>query len=171
MKRRSLIRGAALGAGAAFLAPLMNRLVRADEAGSCRFVFVVEGNGYEPVTVLPDSVRAALDATMDEPIGSKRWWYRDYQHDSPIVMDTPDMDSARALGALGREGLIDQTTVLLGLSCLAAISKIGHASQHRPGEYAVFLYLCLVALLLIFLLFELTILILLKFEKLSRSSN
>jgi hypothetical protein len=25
-------------------------------------------------------------------------------------------------------------SVLLGLSCLAAISKIGHASRHQPGE-------------------------------------
>lgn len=128
MKRRSFLRSAALGTGAAFLAPLMNRLVRANETGSCRFVFVVEGNGFEPVTVLSNSARSALDGTMSEPIGSKRWWFRDYAHDSPMVLDTPDLDTARSLGALGREGLIDQTTVLLGLS-----SKVvggGHSAFH-----------------------------------------
>ncbi len=127
MKRRTLLRGAMLGTGAAFLAPLMNRL-RADTGGSCRFVFVVEGNGYEPVTVLSPSVRSALDATMDSPIGTKRWWYRDYRHDTPIVMETPDLGSARSLGGLGREGLIDQSTVLLGLS--SKVAGGGHSASH-----------------------------------------
>ncbi|MGE0786643.1 MAG: DUF1552 domain-containing protein [Sandaracinaceae bacterium] len=126
--RRQLLGGAAAAGGAAFLAPLLRRFAQADEAGSCRFVFVVEGNGFEPVTVLADSVRARLDATMRSPIGSERWWPNQYAHTSTIAEDTSDFGSAIALGAIEAQGLASQTTVLLGMS-----SKViggGHSAFH-----------------------------------------
>ncbi len=128
LTRRRFLGAAALTGGATFLTPLVSRLVSADPGGSCRFVFIVEGNGYEPVNVLSDTARAALDATMSSPIDSDRWWYRKYAHDTPLDIATPDLDSAIGLGALSMQGVLPQATVLLGLS-----SKIvggGHSAFH-----------------------------------------
>lgn len=106
----------------------MSRLAQADGADSCRFVFVIEGNGFEPVTVLSPMARAALDPTLTAPVGDSRWWHRRYTHDAPLVVPTPDLDAARALSALGSQSLVDRSTAVLGLS-----SKVvggGHSAFH-----------------------------------------
>jgi hypothetical protein len=127
VKRRDFLRAAA-GAGAAAALPLGQRAARAEGADCPRYLFIVEGNGFEPVTVLSDSARAAIDETMDAPVGSDRWWYRRYRHGAPIALDTPDLGTALALGALADEGLVSQATVLLGLS--SRIVGGGHSGYH-----------------------------------------
>jgi len=127
MKRRDFLRVAA-GATTAAALPFSYRPARAEASDCPRYLFIVEGNGYEPVSLLADSARAALDETMDSPVGSSRWWYRRYRHDSPISLDTPDLATAPALAALSAEGLVDQATVLLGLS--SRIVGGGHSGRH-----------------------------------------
>lgn len=128
LTRRALLASAGLGAATALVGPLASRLAQAGSALPRRFVFVVEGNGYEPVTVLTRAARAEIDATAHEPVGSKRWWYRDYGHDTPLQTSAEDWSSAPALGALATPELTEQAAVLLGLS--SRIAGGGHSSSH-----------------------------------------
>lgn len=127
--RRSFLKGLGLGAGAALFTPLLSRIAAAQTRPPRRFVFVVEGNCYEPITVLTDQARAALDATMSNPLGTARWWYRSYRHDTPIITTEADLGTAPALGPIAAHPEVaEQTAVLFGLS-----SKIvggGHSGMH-----------------------------------------
>lgn len=123
--RRSLLRILGTGAGAALLAPLLSRLGTAQERTHPRFVFFVEGNGYEPVTVLSPSTRAAIDATLESPIGTARYWPRRYRHTS-VLETSGDLDQAIALQDLGT--LASKTAVVLGLS--SKITGGGHTAYH-----------------------------------------
>lgn len=57
LTRRTFFRGATLGAGSILLAPFVNRLA-AGEAPSppLRFVFVMEGNGFNPMQAQPVTI-------------------------------------------------------------------------------------------------------------------
>jgi hypothetical protein len=123
--RRSLLKLVGTAAGAALLSPLLVRLGRAEEPRHPRFVFFVEGNGFEPVTVLSPSTRAALDATMSAPIDTARHWPRRYRHTS-VIETSGDLDQAIALADLGP--LAAKTAVLLGLS--SKITGGGHTAYH-----------------------------------------
>ena len=57
--RRRWLTRVGLGAGATLLSPLLTQIAHAQGAAPRRFLFVVEGNGYEPVTALADTARAA----------------------------------------------------------------------------------------------------------------
>ena len=124
ISRRSVLRfGTA--AGAALLSPFLSRLVAADEPRYPRFVFFLEGNGYEPVTVLSPSTRTAIDATLAAPLGAARYWPRQYRH--PGVLETSgDLAQAPALQELG--ALAPKAAVLLGLS--SKITGGGHTAYH-----------------------------------------
>jgi hypothetical protein len=130
--RRSLLRVAGAVAGAGLLSPLARQLVSADVTRPCRLVFFVEGNGFEPVTVLSDAARAALDATLPAPLGAERWWYQRYRHAAPLDVETSDLHTGRSLAALrvGAAGvdLVSKTTVVLGLS--SRIIGGGHSGYH-----------------------------------------
>jgi hypothetical protein len=125
LERRTLLKLLGTGAGAALLAPLLTRLGHADTPTDPRFVFFVEGNGFEPVTVLTPSTRAALDASMAAPIGTARYWPRNYRHTSPIET-SGDLDQAPALQDLGT--LASKAAVVLGLS--SKITGGGHTGYH-----------------------------------------
>ncbi len=125
ISRRSLMRLAGTAAGAALLGPLLSRLGRADTPTYPRFVFFVEGNGYEPVSVLSPSTRAALDASLAAPVGASRYWPERYRHTSPIET-SGDLDQAIALQDLG--SLAAKTAVVLGLS--SKITGGGHTAYH-----------------------------------------
>lgn len=127
MKRRDFFRVAA-GAAAAAALPVGHHLARAAGGDQPRFLFIVEGNGFEPAALLCDSARAAVDDTLATPVGSSRWWYSRYRHGDPLALDTPDLGSALALAPLAAAGLVDQATVLLGLS--SRIAGGGHSSLH-----------------------------------------
>lgn len=126
--RRSFLQSLGLGAGAAMLGPLVSRLASAAPTTPKRFVFVVEGNCFEPITMLSDDARAAIDATIGSPLGGSRWWYRQYRHDTPLVVDG-ELNTAPALGGLASRPLVaEQSAVLFGLS-----SKVvggGHSGHH-----------------------------------------
>lgn len=125
MKRRSLLKGLGFAGGATLLAPLASRLVRASESNP-KFVFVVEGNCVEPRAFLADSARAALAPTVDTT--DRRWWYRDYSHDAPILVDSADMASAASCAPLAE--MASEATAVFGLSC--KISGGGHTASHGP---------------------------------------
>lgn len=67
--RRAVLKALGFGAAAALLNPFFSQLARADTTPPRRFVFVVEGNCFEPVTMLSDGARAAIDATASAPLG------------------------------------------------------------------------------------------------------
>eukprot|EP00540_Astrosyne_radiata_P014872 CAMPEP_0116853602 /NCGR_PEP_ID=MMETSP0418-20121206/18022_1 /TAXON_ID=1158023 /ORGANISM="Astrosyne radiata, Strain 13vi08-1A" /LENGTH=202 /DNA_ID=CAMNT_0004486059 /DNA_START=123 /DNA_END=727 /DNA_ORIENTATION=+ len=48
-------------------------------------------------------------------------------------------------------------SVLLSLSCLAALSKIGHASKHQPGELGITFILCVVIFLILLVVYSLDV--------------
>ncbi len=96
--RRQWLKAMGLGAGAALCGPLVARIARADPTMPRRFVFVVEGNCFEPITMLSDAARAAIDATTANPV-TGRWWYRSYRHDAPLVV-ADDFTGGPALGPL-----------------------------------------------------------------------
>lgn len=126
--RRNFLRALGLGAGASFLAPLASRLASAD-APARRFVFVIDGNGFDASMLLTDSARAALDATMTSPIGTDRAWPRRYAHTAPIVTAAPDLATAPGLGPFAADTAVAaQTTVLYGLS--SKVSGGGHSGMH-----------------------------------------
>jgi len=132
VRRRDWLRAMGFGAaGATLLGPLLSRYARAGEAPPCRFVFVVEGNGYEPINVLTDEARAAIDATISRgPVGDARWWYNRYAHDAPLV-EASSFDTAIGMGAFAADpSVADQTAVLLGLS--SRIAGGGHSAFHGP---------------------------------------
>ncbi|MEQ8280786.1 MAG: DUF1552 domain-containing protein [Deltaproteobacteria bacterium] len=122
--RRQWLKAMGLGAGAALCGPLVSRIARGDPGMPRRFVFVVEGNCFEPITMLSDAGRAAIQATAD--IGNQRWWYRSYRHDAPLVV-ADDFAGAPALGALTPE-LAAKTSVVFGLS--SRIVGGGHSASH-----------------------------------------
>lgn len=137
MKRRDFMKVAA-GATAAASLPLAHHLVRADASDCPRFLFIVEGNGFEPASLLCDSARAALDGSLASPVNNSRWWYRSYRHDAPIDVPTTELGrsdylrdnlgTAFPLEPLAEEGVAQHATVLLGLS--SRIVGGGHSGYH-----------------------------------------
>lgn len=124
--RRRWLKTIGLGAGgAALFGPLLTRFAQAQPVAPPRFLFVVEGNGFEPVTVLGDPARQALDDRIGSPLGADRWWYRRYVHDAPLIVDG-GLDTAPALAGLGE--LVDRAAVVYGLS--SKITGGGHSAQH-----------------------------------------
>jgi len=90
-----------------------------------RFVFFVEGNGYEPLMVLSPSARAAIDLTLAQPIGTARHWPLRYRH-TQVIETAGDLAQASSLQDLGP--LAAKTAVLLGLS--SKITGGGHSAYH-----------------------------------------
>lgn len=127
MRRRSLLQLLGTSAGAALLSPFFASLGRAGAAVTPRFVFFVEGNGFEPVTVLSPSTRAAIDASLGvgAPLGSARNWPSRYVHNS-VIETVGDLSQATSLQDLG--ALSAKTAVLFGLS--SKITGGGHSAYH-----------------------------------------
>lgn len=132
MNRRDLLK-------AALALPLASRFARADAATAPRFLFIVEGNGFEPASVLCDSARAALDGALTGgAVARDRWWYNRAKHTAPMVVPAPDLGrssylqqqfgTAFPLEALETQGLVQDATVVLGLS--ARIVGGGHVGLH-----------------------------------------
>lgn len=129
LSRRALLRGLAGGAGGALLLPLMSKLTQAAPQFTPRFVFVVEGNCYEPITVLDPQAMAAINQSASTPITmDDRWWYSQYGHNTPLVVASTQFANTKALGAIEANGLAAKTAVLLGLS--SRITGGGHSAFH-----------------------------------------
>jgi len=130
--RRQFLKSlAAMGIGSTVLGS-MGRRAWASDGTPCRFVFVVEGNCAEPVAFLSDAARAQLDGANTKPVDGQRWWYRDYQHTSPILVPGSGLATAKSLGALAANGsepsLEDKAMVIYGLS--NKIAGGGHYTYH-----------------------------------------
>jgi len=129
LSRRALLRGLAGGAGGALLLPLMSKLTQAAPPSGPRFVFIVEGNCYEPITVLDPQAMAAINQSASKSITTAdRWWYSQYGHSSPLVVPSTQFTNTKALGAIEANGLAAKTAVLLGLS--SRITGGGHSAFH-----------------------------------------
>jgi hypothetical protein len=126
--RRSLLRAIAAGAGGAMLLPIMSRLTSAGPSKVARFLFIVEGNCYEPVTVLDPNTLAAINASTKYPITGLRWWYDNYRHTAPLIVPTTQFDQTIALTSLATAGVASQTAVVFGLS--SRITGGGHSAFH-----------------------------------------
>src|SRR5262245_47210304 len=98
------------------LLPILSRLTSAGPPAVARFLFVVEGNCYEPVSVLDPGTLAAINATASQSITGERWWYQLYGHAQPIITSKTEFDKTTALPSIAMLGLASQTAVLLGLS-------------------------------------------------------
>lgn len=136
-RRQFLTTTAAAALATAASAPFGRRAHAADTT-PCRFVFVVEGNCVEPVTMLSDLARAQLDLANKSPVGEKRWWYNDYQHaDAPLEFLDSGLATARSLASLApvvgvpgqpdKIGLEGKAAVVYGLS--NKISGGGHSTN------------------------------------------
>jgi hypothetical protein len=128
LTRRALLGRIAAGAGGALLLPLMSRLLHAAPPFAPRFVFVVEGNCYEPTTVLDPLTLAAINATAPQVTMADRWWYSKYKHTSPLIVPSTQFANTKALGAIDANGLAGETAVLFGLS--SRITGGGHSASH-----------------------------------------
>lgn len=128
LSRRALLRRIAAGTGGALLLPLMSRLVKSAPPIAPRFVFIVEGNCYEPTTVLDPSTLSAINATAPQVTATDRWWFSKYKHTSPIVVPSTQFANTKALGAIDANGLAAETAVLFGMS--SRITGGGHSASH-----------------------------------------
>jgi hypothetical protein len=129
-RRQFLGTSLAFGLSSTLLGSLARSAVAAN-ATPCRFVFVIEGNGIEPVCFLSDAARDELDAINEDSVGAQRWWYRDYQHDAPVILQNSGLASAKALGPLLGDGgavtsLESKAAVIYGLS--SRIAGGGHST-------------------------------------------
>ena len=126
-----MLRALAAGAGGAALVPIMSRLTRAGNPTVARFLFVVEGNCYEPVTVLDPTTLAQINLSASTPVTpGERWWYDRLQ--PPEAHHRGDGEGAQlaqapALGAF-TGALAASTAVLLGMS--SRITGGGHTGYH-----------------------------------------
>ncbi|MFO0591655.1 MAG: DUF1552 domain-containing protein [Polyangiaceae bacterium] len=128
LTRRTLLRAIAAGAGGAMLLPILSRLTSAGPSTVARFLFIVEGNCYEPITVLDPQTQAKIDEKASQSIAGERWWYSLYGHDTPIVVPATQFDQTIALPSIASQGLASQTAVLFGLS--SRITGGGHTAFH-----------------------------------------
>ncbi len=141
MDRRDFLKSSAGFVMGSSLLSGLSREAHAADGQPCRFVFVVEGNCVEPVTMLSDATRAALDGSNASAIVDKRWWYKDYQHDAPLEIAGAGLATARSMGTLAGDAaatsLEDKAMVIYGLS--SKISGGGHTtfsgglSSSRPN--------------------------------------
>ena len=121
LRRRAFLKaGVAAGLG---MGALPWRGARADVPASLtprRYVFVIEGNGVDPVALLSQTARSTLDSSLSEPVGARRWWYNSYQHQTPLVIPNANLSDAPSLGALAgtatTTALDEKAMVVYGLS-------------------------------------------------------
>ena len=128
MNRRTFLTGLSTALGASLLAPM----VRSAWAGDTprRFVFVLEGNGTEPVSYMTPAVRAAIDAEATNSTDGRRNFPTLYGHSAPLVIDD-DLSAAPSLDPLAGVGgaldLTSQSSVVLGLS--STVTGGGHTTN------------------------------------------
>jgi hypothetical protein len=125
ISRRGWLTGFGLGAGALMLQPFM-RQAFAMALPARRFVFVVEGNCIEPITLTSQQTQLDIDAQATSASIGMRWSYNRYGHSAPIEVAAGELNTAKALDHLGTD-LSAKSAVLLGLS--SRITGGGHSSH------------------------------------------
>jgi hypothetical protein len=134
LSRRALLRAAVAGVGSAALLPKLARLAQAHSPQAVRFLFIVEGNSYDPVAVLdPGAVGAAISGswtltgqTLDPT--KYRCWYQYYNHEEPIIVSSTNFQNTIALPSIETAGLSNRTAVVYGLS--SRVTGGGHSAFH-----------------------------------------
>lgn len=132
MKRRNFLGLLGSAAGAALFAPFLRQAL-ATGAPPTRFVFVIEGNGIEPRTMVSPSTLAAISAQATQTISADKRWFPDlYGHSSALAITPGDLADARSLGPLrgagGADDISGLASVVLGLS--STITGGGHSTFH-----------------------------------------
>jgi hypothetical protein len=127
LSRRNLLRSLAIGGGAALL-PFASRRTAAGPPPLARFLFVVEGNHFRPVTVLDPSTEAQINKTSKGPINGLPFWYNLYNHQAPIIVPDTQFDQTISLQSIASQNLTQDTAVIFGLS--SAITGGGHTGYH-----------------------------------------
>jgi hypothetical protein len=129
MKRRSFLTGLSTLTGAALLAPWGRQALAADTPPR-RFVFVVEGNSYDPMVVMSKKAREAIAEQTTKDTTGMRSFSNFYGHNSPLLIQDGDLGTASALSPLlgtgGKLDLTGQSSVTLGLS--STITGGGHST-------------------------------------------
>ena len=129
MNRRSFMTRFGTAAGFALLAPWGREALGA-ETPPRRFVFVVEGNSFDPLVVMSGAARAAIDAQAIADTSGRRAFAHLYGHESPLVIQEGDLGTAPALSPLlsagGALDLSALSSVTMGLS--SKITGGGHAT-------------------------------------------
>lgn len=129
LTRRALLRRIAASAGGALLLLLMSKLTHAAQQVTPRFVFILEGNCYEPVTVLdPATVATINQAATPKITAADRWWFSNYDHKSPFIVPSTQFANTKALDAIATSGLAAQTAVLFERS--SRVTGGGHSALH-----------------------------------------
>ena len=110
--------------------PLIRSVAASDASGKMptRFVFVIQGNGIEPVNLLSTQARAAL-ASKKIDLGIRRVFSGAYAFSAPYQVPKDQLSTARALGPLRQDGLERQSAVVFGLSNLIAMID-SHSSYY-----------------------------------------
>lgn len=129
-RRRTFLKGLALGAGGAVLGPLVGRLVASAEGlpAPRRLVLFVEGDTLHPRRVMPPEALANLDAVRraaDPGARTAEPRARFYTHDVPLV--TEGITLNRALEPLA--AYRDRMTIVQGLSNKIAGRGGGHTGD------------------------------------------
>ena len=125
MKRRTFLRGFCTAAGAAILTPWARQALGSSGAPR-RYVFVVEGNGFSPSLLMSQQTLAELIPAGVTNLEKWRSFSREYRHDSPLVIAPGELHTAKVLGPLAAKGLVNRSSVTLGLS--STITGGGHSS-------------------------------------------
>lgn len=127
MRRRAFLGGLGGLAGAGLFAPLL-RQAWADGPSARRFVFIVEGNGTEPVNLMSPGARAAIDAHASSSTEGRREFSERYGHES-VLSVYDDLSAAISLDPLAAGGLdlTGLSSVVLGLS--STITGGGHTTN------------------------------------------
>lgn len=130
MRRRDVLKLFGTAAGAALLGPWARQAL-ATGGTPKRFVFVVEGNGIDPVTFMSPATRLAIDAQSTSSTTGRRQFSNAYGHTAPIVVPAGDLASAPAMTGLaagmGTTDLSTRAQVVLGLS--SKITGGGHTTN------------------------------------------
>lgn len=124
MNRRHFLAGLGSAAGAALFAPLL-RQAWANGTTPCRFVFLVEGNGTEPVNFMTPAARTAIDAEATQSTAGRRFFPHLYGHTGVLTV-TDDLAAAPSLDPLGTD-LNALSSVVFGLS--STITGGGHTTN------------------------------------------
>ena len=132
MKRRDVLRGLGLGAGASVLGPYLSRVIAQAQGGPApkRLIILLEGDSIHPRRSTPVEVLANLNRVRREQSESEvelsgRFDSRYYINDTPLI--TEGLTLPRALEPLA--GYRDELVMVQGLS-----HKIGGGGH--TGDYS-----------------------------------
>ena len=128
MKRRTFLTQLSTAAGFALLAP-WGRQALASGTAPRRFVFVVEGNSFDPAMMMSAVTRSAIASQATGDVAGRRSFATRYGHSEPLVIQEGELGTAPGLSSLSSDyglDLLSKSSVTLGLS--STITGGGHST-------------------------------------------